>query len=175
MGFMDAERREPVADREAVREPASPGGDDGRPWRRRLSHAALCLLVAWFALGTALESHRLVRRQVLEPPRWAAPRLWRYGGPSHRRLERFLTHARRVLPPRGTIAFASKDSGPRDAFFRAIWAAHLLPEHDVIPSFYPQAGERASHWIAYGTRLDDPRLEPLLESWAGAVYRVVPP
>ena len=133
----------------------------------------LALLVAWAAAGFLFELNVAVggydeRERVPENRPW----MWRLGMPGPARLERCLAPARRTIPAASVVAFASPEEPSGGAFSRWRWAAYLMPAQDVVLASDPAAARLAEYAIACGTRLEDPRLEPLRDLPDGRLYRV---
>ncbi len=131
----------------------------------------LALLVAWACAAFLFEVNAAATaydgRERAAPVPW----LWRLGMPGPARLERCLAPARRAIAPGSAIAFAAPDEPPGAAFYHWRWAAYLMPAHDLIAANDP-AVRPAEYALACGTRIDDPRLEPLADLPGGRLYRV---
>ena len=154
---------------------------------------ALGLAVAW-AGWYCLAEHRAALAGFDGRERWAVmPISWRPGLPAVERLAACLDRARAAMSSAagsegsGAVAFSSPaDAGNAgdtggSAFFRARWAAYLMPERDVIAWDDPHAPAVADWAIAFRQDLSDlsdsrgprePRLEPA-GRWPGCrLYRV---
>ena len=90
------------------------------------------------------------------------------------RFRRFVDAARPLLPAGSRVVFTSPDDGAGQQFFRRCWAAYLLPEVDVIPLSDPAAQDRGQFLLAYGERIDHPRLELVRRLPGGWLHRVRP-
>jgi hypothetical protein len=132
----------------------------------------LALLVVWAGAGFLFEVCSAVTGYDGREAASASPPLWRLGMPEITRLERCLAPARRSIAAGSAVAFASPDEPPGAASTRWLWAAYLMPAHDVIPASDPAAARLAEYAIACGTRIEDPRLAPLREIPGGRLYRV---
>jgi hypothetical protein len=120
------------------------------------------LLLLWCVLSFFAEMGKALGEwdQRVQQPR--GPRGWRFGNSQLERLATCLDDVRSRVPPGSILAFASP-AGPegaeRNAFFRARWAAYLLPEHDVLAIDDPSAPLLADYAIDYRAGLDLPQLE----------------
>lgn len=138
-----------------------------------LKRLLLALLVGWAGAAFLFELDGAMTGYDGRESASASPLLWRPGMPEIARLERCLAPARRSLPARSAVAFASPDEPPGAASFRWMWAAYLLPAQDVILASDPAASRLAEYAIACGTRIEDPRLAPLRTLPGGRLYRVL--
>jgi hypothetical protein len=135
-----------------------------------LKRLLLGLLVGWAAAGFLFELNRAVAGY---DERERTPGRWRLGSPEPVRLERCLAPARQVIAPGSAVAFASLDEPRGAAFFRWRWAAYLMPAQDVIQASDPAAARLAQYAVACGTRIEDPRLQPVIDLPEGRLYRVL--
>ena len=91
------------------------------------------------------------------------------------RLDAFLGRVGEHLPVGATVAVSSAPGTESERLVRTLWVAYLLPEERVRHVRTPADGLAADYWIAYGTRLDHPRLTVVDETGEGALYRVGEP
>lgn len=105
--------------------------------------------VAWCGLFAALEGYRTVKLYLNRPWTDVQPSLWRLGSDPVVRLRAFsdAVDARLSTPTR--LVFASPLDG-EEGHILHMWAAYLLPRHDVVPLGQPGSDE-AEYWLAYGT------------------------
>lgn len=141
---------------------------------RRVANTALTALLLWCGLAAAREVYSSWWLATADP--WAAemPSTWRLGSNHVERLEGFLRRIEPRLSPGSVVAFSSDPGPDGERFFRYLWCAFLLPEHQVRPAPSSAFGVEADYWIAYGTRLSNPTLEVLYESFEGTLYRIRP-
>jgi len=122
------------------------------------------LLLLWCVLSFFAEMGKALGdwdRRIQQP---RGPGGWRFGNPQLDRLIACLDDVRARVPPGSVIAFASpagtgSEAAERNAFFRARWAAYLLPEHEVLSIDDPSAPLLAEYAIDYRAGLDLPELE----------------
>ncbi len=102
--------------------------------------------------------------------------LWRPGLRPTEQLGAFLDRVREVVPAGSLALFSSHPTSERQDFARYMWAAYLLPEHDLVSAARTPAAARAAaeYWIAYRTTEDHPTLTPLWQHRDGVVYRIEP-
>lgn len=139
-----------------------------------LKRLALGLLTGWAAYGFLYEMNAAVASwddRSRGIGRWA----WRLGAPEPSRLARCLNRARKVMPPGSAVAFTSPDQPPGMEFQRWRWAAYLLPAYDVLPLGDPAAPALAEYAIAWQSKIDHPRAEPLRHLPGCWLYRVKRP
>lgn len=136
------------------------------------------LLLLWCSLSFATEMGKALEgwdRRAASP---RGPRAWRFGNPQLDRLAACLDDVRARVPAGSVIAFAStaarQEEVERNVFFRARWAAYLLPEHDVLAIDDPSARHLAEYAIDYRAGLDLPRLELVAQLRGCRLFRVRP-
>jgi hypothetical protein len=120
--------------------------------------------LAWEAASVA----RPWRADAPQLPRgvWA----WQLQNPQVENLARLLRAAERHLPAGSRVAFEPPAIDPERRF---LWAAYLLPRHDVVlPADLAGRVETVDYWLVQRARRDDPRLELVAELPGGALYRV---
>jgi hypothetical protein len=142
--------------------------------RSPLLRLTLALAVAWGAWAVCAEVGRALtgwdRRTEAKPP----VILWREGMPAVVQLRQFADAARPLLERGSVVAFHSPDDGPGQQVFRGRWAAYLLPEVDIVLLTDPAARSLGRHLLAYGERLDHPRLALVRRLPGGWLYRIRP-
>ena len=138
-----------------------------------LKRLLLALLVGWAGAAFLCELNSAVTGYEGRESASASPLLWRPGMQEITGLERCLAPARRSIPAHSAVAFVSPDEPPGAASLRWMWAAYLLPAHDVIPASDPAAARLAEYAVVCGTRVEDPRLAPLRTLPGGRLYRVL--
>jgi len=120
------------------------------------------LLLLWCGLSFFAEMGKALGEWDWREQAPRGPRAWRFGNPQLERLATCLDDVRQRVPPGSIVAFASA-AGPegseRNAFFRARWAAWLLPEHEVLAIDDPSVPLLAEYAIDYRSGLDLPQLE----------------
>jgi hypothetical protein len=128
-------------------------------------------LVVWSVAALAWETSRVARPWLADPPQlprgvWA----WHFQNPQVENLARLLRAAEPHLPAGSRVAFEPPAIDPEHRF---LWAAYLLPRHDVVLR-EDLAGriETVDYWLVQRARRDDPRLELVAELPGGALYRV---
>lgn len=143
-----------------------------KPTLATASRLAVVLLLVWIAAAGALEVYRCVWLHYADP--WSAnePGTWRFTSGQVARLEAFVGRLDEHLPPRAVVAVSSQPGPPAERLIRFLWFAYLLPEQRLRPVRDFADGLAAELWIAYGTRLEDPRLDLVSETGDGALYRV---
>jgi len=155
------------------------GGDVPEPrpggTRRRLFVAATLLLLAWTAFAAALEVYRCGWIHFADP--WPAiePARWRV---TSRHVAALRDFAERIAPemPAGASVAVTTEPGPEgQRFFRYLWLSYLLPGQELRMAATPADGFGADYRLAWGTRLDHPRLEAVAAAGEGVLYRVLPP
>lgn len=129
-------------------------------------------LVLWTAYGCAVEVYRCGWLRWNDPWSEEEPGTWRFLSGHVARLDAFLGRVGEHLPAGATVAVSSAPGTEGERLIRTLWVAYLLPEQRVRHARTPADGLAADYWIAYGTRLDDPRLTAVEETGAGALYRV---
>ncbi|HBL28816.1 MAG TPA: hypothetical protein DD490_18435 [Acidobacteria bacterium] len=143
-------------------------------WRKTIPG----LLLLWCALSFALEMARALEgwdRRGITP---RSPSTWRFGSPQLERLATCLGEVRRRVPPGRTIAYAAPvrpGAEKNDVFFRALWAAYLLPGDDVLPIQDPAAAQVAQYVVDDRAGLDLARLELVAQLTGCRLFRVLPP
>ena len=154
---------------------------------------ALALGLAWGGWAACVEVGRALAGYDGRAQARSGVIGWREGMPQVVRFRSFVEEARPrgpagrpgggTTPPagarphevrRGGVVFTSPDDGAGQQFFRRCWAAYLLPEVDVIPLSDPAAQERGQFLLAYGERIDHPRLEMVRRLPGGWLHRVRP-
>lgn len=134
----------------------------------------LGFLVVWAGFAFLAEVKEAVAGYDARSRMWLDPFLWRLGMPQPEGLARCLAAADRKIPPGSRVVFSSPPGEQDAAFYRWRWAAYLLPAQHVIPPEQKDAGRLAEYFIAYGIRVDNPRIE-LIERLPGCrIYRVRP-
>lgn len=147
-------------------------------WRERIGmrldggHLALAALLLWTAFSFALEVYRSHWLWRADPWSEERPSTWRITSRPVQRLSGFAAQAARSIPAGSRVAVRSEPGPEQERFFRCLWLVFLLPDRDVQLATAPDQSPGFGYWIAYGTRLQDPRLETLFESPDGAVYRL---
>jgi hypothetical protein len=134
---------------------------------------ALLALLAWAAFACALELHRSAWLLRHDPFPEARPSTWRITSRAARRVAGFAAAAAPLLPAGSRVAVVNEPGPDDERFFRYLWLTYFLPGVEARPAAAPSPGLPVDYWIAYGTRLADPRLAPLLTTPDGAVYRVL--
>lgn len=135
------------------------------------------LLLLWCTLSFAAEMREILRGWDGRLTSARGPRAWRFGNPQLDRLDACLDDVRGHVPPGSVIAFAStagQEEVERNAFFRARWAAFLLPEHEVFSIEEPSARHMAEYVIDYRAGLDLPRLELAAQLRGCRLFKVQP-
>lgn len=120
------------------------------------------LVLLWCALSFSAEMGTALREWDRRAESARGPRLWRPGNPQLGRLAECLEGVRGKVPPGSVIAFSSpagQSPAQRNAFFRARWAAYLLPEHEILSIDDPSAPLAAEYVIDYRSGLELPQLE----------------
>lgn len=154
--------------------------------RRRLAAGVLVAAVAWTGWAFAGEMRRAFA--PLPPGDPAAPYQWTLRSERVAELRGFLDAADGVLPEGSLVAVASGTAPPQQDFFFYLWAAYLLPRHDVVRLSQRWTWGRADYLVvhrlprrpgAWRTLLGEPmggdlkvEPEPLLDHPDGVVYRV---
>jgi hypothetical protein len=133
------------------------------------------LLLVWCALSFSAEMGKALGEwdERAQSPR--GPRFWRPENPQLERLIACLDDVRSRVPPGSVLAFASPGGqGPqqRNDFFRARWAAYLLPDHDVLSLDDPSAPGLAGYVIDYRTGLDQPQLKLVAQLRGCRLFKV---
>jgi len=143
-----------------------------------LRKAIPALLLLWCALSFAVEMGKALEAWDQRTTSTHRPVAWRFGNPQLDRMAECLDDARDRVPPGSVIAFASPSGqdarGERNAFFRALWAAYLLPEHEILPIDDPSAPRVAEYAIDFRVGLDLPRLEFLAQLRGCRLFKVRP-
>lgn len=142
------------------------------PLRRRLFAAALLALVAWATTAAAVEIYRCGWARFHDP--WPEPSRWRPASAHVERLRAFAGSAGERLPPGAAVAVLTEPGPLAERTFRYRWLAYLMPEQRLRQAGVVDAGAER-FWMVYGTRLEDPRLEPIFESGEGSLYRIRTP
>jgi hypothetical protein len=137
-----------------------------------LKRLLLGLLAVWAAAGFLHEMNRTVTGYDERGRSDADPWDWRFGSPQQVRLERCVAPALPAIPPRSAVVFVSPDVPPGNAVYRWMWAAYLLPGHDVFQISDPAAPLLAQYVIDCGAGLQHPWLVPLRDLPGGRLYRV---
>ncbi len=139
---------------------------------RRKSFVALTVaLLAWTALAAAVEIHR--SRWIVDNDPWPQPSRWRYRSRHVDALRDFAALARRHLPAGAVVGVVDDPAAPRESFSRYLWLAYLLPEIELRHAGAGDPRAVVEYWIAFGTRLADPRYELVVESETGGVYKAL--
>lgn len=145
-----------------------------RPLSRRLSAALAAGLLLWAGWGAGVEAWRA--SAVLASRRAPhAVAFWRLGDDRPEALRRFLAEVGRRVGDDDVVAVVTAAGEGDQDFFLGLWAAYLLPRQRVIRLAHRRARSEADWLVAWGTRIDHPRLTPVLERPAGVLYRVAPP
>jgi len=139
---------------------------------RRFANPLLAALLLWCALSAARELYSSWWLATADPWAAEAPSTWRLGSNHVERLAGFLRRVELRLPAGSVVAFSSNPGPDRERFFRYLWCAFLLPEQQVLTASASAYGVQADFWIAYGTRLSNPTLEVLYESFEGTLYQI---
>ncbi|HYU31334.1 MAG TPA: hypothetical protein VEW48_04170 [Thermoanaerobaculia bacterium] len=141
-----------------------------------LRKAIPALLLVWCALSLAVEMGTALEGWDLQEASARRPAAWRFGTPQLDRLAACLDDVRARVPRGSVIAFASPAgqdvAGERNAFFRTLWAAYLLPEHDVLQIDDPSAPQLAEYAVDFRVGLDLPRLELLAQLRGCRLFKV---
>ncbi|HEX9943186.1 MAG TPA: hypothetical protein VGG03_14295 [Thermoanaerobaculia bacterium] len=137
-----------------------------------LKRLLLGLLAAWAAAGFLVEVNRALTGYDGRERSAADPWAWRLGAPQHIALERCLAPARRMIPPHTALMFIAPDVPPGNAPYRWMWAAYLMPQHDVLAAGDPAAAALAQYVIACGTRIEGSWAVPVRDLPGGRLYRV---
>jgi hypothetical protein len=135
------------------------------------------LLLLWCSLSFAAEMRDTLEGWDGRLTSARGPRTWRFGNPQLVRLTACLDDVRRHVPPGSVIAFAStarQEEVEHNPFFRARWAAYLLPEHEVLSIDDPSARHVAEYVIDYRAGLDLPRLEFVAQLRGCRLFKVRP-
>lgn len=130
--------------------------------------------VAWclFALVAELAATR--REVSLAERRQEVPvRLLRFGSHHLEDLERLARAVEERVPEGAVVAVAADLDAPEaNQGLLALWFAYLMPRHHVKPLHLLPSVET---WcIAYKTKLEKRRMEPVFEGEEGGLYRVLP-
>ena len=136
-----------------------------------LRKAILALLLLWCAVSFAAEMNEALGDWDARASLSRGPSTWRFGNPQLERLAACLDDVRARVPPGSFVAFASR---PEEAFFRARWAAWLLPEHEVLPLDDPSAPRVAEYVVDYRANLRLPRLELVAQLRGCRLFKVRP-
>lgn len=130
------------------------------------------LLLLWCVLSFAAEMGKALGEwdQRTTVPR--GPHHWRFGHPQVDRLAACLDGVRARVPPGRVIVFASPEEMERNSFFRTLWAAYFLPEHEILPIDDPSAPHLAEYVIDYRAGLDMPELELLARLHGCRLFKV---
>jgi hypothetical protein len=129
-------------------------------------------LLLWTAFSCALEVYRCGWLRWADPWSAAEPSTWRFLSGHVERLDAFLNRIKRHLPAGAAVAVSTEPGPESERLVRTLWVVYLLPEQRVRHARTVADGLAADYWIAYGTRLDHPRLTAVEETWEGALYRV---
>ena len=135
------------------------------------------LLLLWCALSFSVEMRKALEGWDRRRTSSTGPSTWRFGNPQLERLTACLDDVRRRVPAGSVLAFASpapQGDEERPAFFRARWAAYLLPEHEVLSIEDPSAPREAEYAIDYRAGLDLPRLELVARLRGCRLFKVRP-
>jgi hypothetical protein len=135
---------------------------------------ALALGLAWGGWAAGVEVGKALAGYDGRAQALAGVIGWREGMPQVVRFRRFAEAARPLLPAGSRVVFTSPDDGAGQQFFRRCWAAYLLPEVDVLPLSDPAAQDLGQFLLAYGERIDHPRLELVRRLPGGWLHRVRP-
>ncbi len=141
---------------------------------KRRADLLLAALLLWCAWGASRELYSSWWLATADPWTAEAPSTWRLGSAHVERLGGFLRRLEARLPAGSVVAFSSDPGPDRERFFRYLWCAFLLPKQQVRTASTSAYGVQADFWIAYGTRLSNPTLEVLYESFEGTLYRIRP-
>lgn len=139
--------------------------------RRRRALPILLAGVLWCGFFVALESYRTVKLYINQPWSDQEPSRWRLGSPPVERLGSFLTVAGEEMPGDAFVILDSSTLPEGERPYLAMWAAYLLPRHQVLPparELVPQAG----YWLVYGDGPEPPAGRPLLSTATGSLYRL---
>jgi len=139
---------------------------------RSASRCALLGLLAWAAFACVLELHRSEWLLRHDPFPEEQPSSWRITSRPVRRIANFLSAVKAAVPVGSRIAVTTEPGPANERFFRSLWVAYFLPGVETLPENGPATGLPVDFLLAYGTRADDPRLEPVLTTPGGVVYRV---
>ncbi len=139
---------------------------------RTVFRLAVLGLLLWAAFGCTVEIYRCGWLRWNDPWLAAEPGTWRFLSGHVARLDAFLGRVGEHLPAGATVAVSSAPGTEGERFLRTLWFAYLLPEQRVRHARTTTEGLAADYWIAYGTRLDHPRLTVIDETGEGALYRV---
>jgi hypothetical protein len=129
-------------------------------------------LLAWAVFACGLELHRSEWLLRHDPFPEEQPSTWRITSRPVRRMARFLSMTQAAVPIGSRVAVLNEPGPPRERFFRYLWVAYFLPGLETRLEEAPDASRPVDFWLAYGTRVDDPRLVPVLTTPDGALYRV---
>lgn len=140
---------------------------------RRLAFTLLLAAVAWLAYGFGGEALEAVA-DLATPPDQSSLWRWRLGDPGPTALARFLATVGGAARPGSVIVLATATGSADQDFFLRQWAAYQLPRHRIILLSHPSAPHVADYLAAYGTAVEDPRLEELSRQPGGVLYRVRP-
>lgn len=135
------------------------------------------LLLLWCVLSFSVETRKALEGWDRRSLSATGPSTWRLGNPQLERLTACLDDVRHRVPAGSVVAFASPDSQDaeqRSAFFRARWAAYLLPEHEVLSIEDPAAPREAEYAIDYRAGLNLPRLELVARLRGCRLFKVRP-
>jgi hypothetical protein len=119
-----------------------------------------------------LEFHRSAWLLRHDPFPEERPSTWRITSRSVRRMAGFLARVRAAVPLGSQVAVINEPGPPRERFFRYLWVAYFLPGVETRLEEALDASRPVDFCLAYGTRVDDPRLIPVLATPEGALYRV---
>jgi hypothetical protein len=141
-----------------------------------LVRLVLGLYVAWAGIALASETGAALESWDLRQGN-AAPCEWRFGMAPVARLRRCLAGvAADGRVPRDSVVVFASPAGPCQAdFYRARWAAYLLPELQVVAPGDPWGSPLAGFLIAYRLEPAPPpgaRLELLRQLEGGRLYRI---
>jgi hypothetical protein len=137
-----------------------------------LKRLLLGSLAAWAAAGFLQEVNRALSGYDEREHSRSDPWAWHYGAAPALQLERCVAPARQAIPLHSAIAFASPEKPPGNAIYRRMWAAYMMPGHDVFQIDDPAAPLRAQYVIDCGAGLVHPWLVPLRDLPGGRLFRV---
>lgn len=146
-------------------------------FRRRLATALLLVGVVWGLYAQVREARKLHYRWQHQAWEAHEPAFWRLGTPPAVRMRQFLALADGLTDDTGTIVFSSHQRG-HDALVLYLWASYSTPHRTVRPAHGPGFLEASEWWISWNTTLDKHhdrhRLEPVLHTDDGVLYRILP-